>query len=211
MRAAPAFVRLEGDVVPARRAKAPVKLDGELDEWTDVPAVPLKGSALSGGLFKAMWDESALYVAVAVRDADVKACDEQGIGVNWRWGFDGVTLRVNTSDTGELLPTDAGTMLPCGYQAVSLAVSGRKSGYPLSLCVSPANVRFAAKPIEGGYVLEAAIPAREYGILPVAGASIGFDLQLHGAVGTFCRYSKREGALYDGRRLGRLQFTETGR
>ena len=95
--------------------------------------------------------------------------------------------------------------LPDGYLVVNMAVSGRKYGYPIT-GVSPANVRFAVKRIKDGYVMEAAIPAHEYLILPATGASVGFDMQLAGAVGAFCRYSKREGMMFDGRRLGRLYF-----
>ena len=84
-------------------------------------------------------------------------------------------------------------------------MTGRKYGYPV-VGVPPANVRSASREIDGGYVLEIAIPAREYMILPLAGASIGFDLQLNGATGSFCRYSKRESHLFDGLRLGRLYF-----
>ena len=72
--------------------------------------------------------------------------------------------------------------------------------------VPQANVLSAAKRIGGGYVLEVVIPSREYMILPNEGASIGFDHQLDGATGTFCRDAKREGMLFDGLRLGRLYF-----
>ena len=87
------------------------------------------------------------------------------------------------------------------------SISGRKYAFP-PVGVSPANVRTGVKRIAGGYVMEIAIPAREHMILPLAGASAGFDLQLNGATGWFCRYAKRENPTVDGLRLGRLYFGE---
>jgi hypothetical protein len=95
--------------------------------------------------------------------------------------------------------------LPDGYNIIHVAVNGRKHNYPMT-GASPANVRSAVKKLREGYIMEVAIPAREFMILPLAGASVGFDIQLKGATGTFCRYSKREGAGFDGLRLGRLYF-----
>ena len=211
VRNVPAFVKLDGDDVHAVRAPKPVKLDGVLDEWAGARQYALKGSATSGGAFMCMWDPAAIYVAVVVRDATLKEHGELGTGVNWRWGFDGAAIRLNASDlAGRSASGMVGADLHDGYAVVNVAINGRKYSHPV-LGVAPANVRFAAKRIKGGYVLEVAIPAREHMILPVAGASVGFDLQLCGATGTFCRYAKREGALTDGLRLGRLYFHQADR
>ena len=200
------FVKIEGDDVQAVRTAKPVKLDGVLDEWASVRKYSLKGSATSGGAFMCMWDPATIYVAVVVRDKQLKEAGELGTGVNWRWGFDGAILRLGASDTCARSPRGfVDVQLEDGYSVAQLAVSGRKCAYP-SVGVSPANVRFAVKRIDGGYVMEAALPAQDYMILPLAGASIGFDVQLSGATGTFCQYSKREGMTFDGLRLGRLYF-----
>ena len=202
----PDFVSFDGDRVRAKRLDKPIAIDGKLDDWAKAITYSLKGSATSGGKFQAAYDDRHLYLAVAVRDAHVKDLGEQGSGVNWVYACDGVQVALNPCDTTGKVPTGlVDIALHDGYSCLTFSVSGRMRALPFTN-LGPGHARSATRRLEGGYAMEIAIPLEDYYVLPVKGASIGFDVELKGATGTFSRYAKREGRTFDGKRMARLYF-----
>ncbi|MDD5708609.1 MAG: sugar-binding protein, partial [Kiritimatiellae bacterium] len=202
----PDFISFDGERVKAKRVAAPMTLDGKLDDWAGATMYSLKGSGTSGGSFQSAYDDKNLYLAVVVRDADVKSFGEEGAGCHWSYACDGVQVSLNPSDTAGKVPTGlVDALLHDGSANLLFSVSGRMKTMPFT-SLPPANARSKTRRVNDGYVMEIAIPLEDYGILPEKGASIGFDVQLKGATGTFSRYAKRESRTFDGKRLARLYF-----
>lgn len=203
---APNFISFDGERVRAKPVDQAIAIDGKLDDWANASTYSLKGSETSGGSFRAAYDDHNLYLAVVVRDANVKDFGEEASGVHRSYACDGVTVSLNPSDTAGKVPSGlCDALLHDGYANLTFSVSGRIRAMPFT-CKSPANVRSATRRLDDGYVMEMAISLEDYGILPAEGASIGFDLALRGATGTFSRYAKRDGRTFDGKRLARLYF-----
>ena len=104
-----------------------------------------------------------------------------------------------------LLLTAVVLILIVALRSISSGAQEDNPGMPFTV-VAPGRARTATQRLKDGYAMEIAIPLADYYILPVRGASIGFDLQLRGATGTFGRYARREGRTFDGKRLARLYF-----
>ncbi len=206
VKAAPAFISFDGERVKARRVGKPIAIDGKLDDWPNAESHALKGSDISGGSFQTAYDDAALYLAVVVRDAAVKNFGEEGAGCHWSYACDGVNVSLNPSDTANKVPSGiVDAPLHDGYANLTFSVSGRMKAMPFT-CLPPAHAQSATRRLDAGYVMEIAIPLEDYGILPAEGASIGFDIGLRGATGTFSRYATRDGRTFDGKRLARLYF-----
>ncbi|MCF7855376.1 MAG: beta-galactosidase [Candidatus Pacebacteria bacterium] len=204
----PEFVSFDGDRVRAQRTKQPITIDGSLDDWSDAETYALKGSATSGGRFRVAYDNTYLYLAIAVRDDHVKNLGEEASGVNWVYACDGAEIALNPCDTTGKVPSGiVDNWLHDGFAALTFSVSGRMRAMPFTVA-GPGDAKTATQRLEGGYAMEITFPLEDYCILPAAGASIGFDVKLKGATGTFSRYARRQGREKDGKRLGRLYFTQ---
>lgn len=206
VRGDPDFVSFDGERVRARRVAEPMAIDGRLDDWAGHETYELKGSAVSGGVFRAAYDDDYLYLAVVVRSDNVKELGDADSAVNWYYAGHGVRVSLNASDTAGRVPSDLlDVHLHDGVANLFFEVGGRMRAMPYTV-PAPGRARSATRRIENGYVMEIAVPLEDYYILPAEGASIGFDLLLRGATGTFSRYARREGRWKDGRRLARLYF-----
>ena len=93
-----------------------------------------------------------------------------------------------------------------GFTTLAVSMDGQKYMNTAS-GVSPAAVRSATVEIEGGYILEVAIPLRCVMLPPVANANVGFNLRIS-TQGRQMRFSMYDARAADGvtdrRRVGRL-------
>jgi hypothetical protein len=202
----PEFVSFDGERVRAKRAAEPITVDGSLKDWAGHETYSLKGSATSGGLFRAAYDDRFLYLVVVARANNVKELGEEGTGVNWVYGCHGVDVSLSPSDTSGGVPSGlVDNQMYDGFSRLTFEVSGRMRAMPFTV-PGPGNALTVTRRMDEGYVMEIAIPLEDYYILPVKGASIGFDLGLKGATGTFSRYAKRQSGDKESKRLARLYF-----
>jgi len=207
------IVSFPEDCVQAVRARGPIKIDGRADEWRDVPRFAVKSSSATGGQFALQWDDESLYVLAVVRDDDLKKLEEEGSDVNWIWRYDGILMVLSPANTAPL--TVGGALYDAKYRAAQTAllvsITGRK--YANSACgFSAAAVRSAAQQVEGGYVMELAIPLREVMVPPVAGADLGFEFKVmnNGRAISFARFADRESWLSDPIHMARLELVGAG-
>ncbi|MDD5707130.1 MAG: sugar-binding protein [Kiritimatiellae bacterium] len=195
------------DVVKASRARGAIVIDGNADEWRAIPRYAVKGDSERGGEFALQWDADNLYVLAVVRDADLRDVEEKGNGANWLWLYDGIQLVLNTADSAPL--TVGGALYDAKYRATQTAlcvsITGRKyanspSGF------SAAATRSAVRKVEGGYVMEVALPLRDVMLPAQAGANAGllFSIVDYGSGMGFTRFCDREGWLGDPLHFGRL-------
>ncbi len=167
---------------------AKVVIDGRLDEWRDIPLIPIERKQgkdyiepveLPGTGFRLGWDADHLYLAVHVRDEAVVNV-HRGKGL---WNGDAVELfleidkepnaieRIYDDDCYRfiLAPTSAD-------EKPAVAVLGNPK---LPADYNPAGVQLAVQRSEDGYTLEAALPAEELRDWdPGPGKVIGFNLFL---------------------------------
>jgi len=207
----PSFYSCPQDEVRAVRAARPVKIDGQIAEWRDIPRYDVKSRPDAGGQFAFQWDREHLYVLAVVRDADLKKVEEQGGDANWIWTYDGICLVLNPANTAPL--TVGGALYDAKYRAAQTAllvsITGRKyANSPSGFSAAP--VRSAVGEIEGGYVMEVAIPLKDVMIPPVAGANLGFEFKIvnNGAEIGFARFADRENWLLDPLLFARLRLVE---
>jgi len=158
------------------------------------------------------WDREHLRVLpVTTWDRDLKKVEEQGGEANWIWACDGICLVLNAANSAPL--TVGGALYDAKYRAgqtaLLVSITGRKyanspSGF------SAAAVRSAVGEIEGGYVMEVAIPLKDVMIPPLAGANLGFEFKLinDGAELGFARFADRESWLLDPLLFARLRLVE---
>jgi hypothetical protein len=205
------FVSFPEDGVPAVQTQAPVKVDGQADEWRAVRRAAVKSRPEAGGEFAFQWDEENLYVLAVVRDAHLKRIEEQGGDFNWIWGYDGILLVLNPANTAPL--TVGGALYDARYRAAQTAllvsITGRK--YANSAAgFSAAAVRSAVQEVEGGYVMEVSVPLREVMAPPVAGADLGFEFKIvdDGSEMGFARFADREGWQFDPLLFARLRLVD---
>lgn len=163
-------------VIRAPRARGPVAIDGDLDDWACVPFVRLDADtaaevtpstprARSAYEFAVVWDEAGIYVAVRAiddfiggqRTADVYQNDSVEVYVD----ADGVL-------TGAYGPNDHQYVVD--HQNVS-----EDYGPEPPLRPPQAGFSSAIAKVTGGYVVEMRIAPSELGTTFQAGAQLGFD------------------------------------
>ncbi len=134
-----------------------IVLDGNLDEWADVPVFSantsrqiLRGAVLWRGPdvdsfdIQFMWDDERLYIAATVRDP-VFEQPETGPAV---WGHDALWIYVDGTDEGKRLSAKFTlAQTPRGPQVWDWVGSGWQP-----------NAELAWQETENGYIYEAAIP-----------------------------------------------------
>ncbi len=189
------------DIVHAARVlEPPPQVDGDLSEWAMLvypAAEPEFGRAawrgpedLSGS-WNIAWDDLYLYLALKVRDdvlvppiLDTPSGSAAGQGAAGEALFKGDTLElwlsVNPGQRGETLserefqlglsPGDVagGTTAPEAYLWQPKNFAGRVQ-----------DVRLAARRVDGGYALEAAIPWSVFRLTPFTNEGFGFALALN--------------------------------
>jgi hypothetical protein len=161
-----------------------IAIDGDLADWEGVPLVavakgPKPAPTPEDGsfLFGAVADAENLYVLVQVADRTIIAGQHGGD----YWNEDSVEVYINATghfDLKSYKPGVAQITFPAanlGKPVDEAEVSG--SDYQRGIRV--ATIRTTA-----GYAIEAAIPlkAHDWTIKPAAGTTIGFQVQLNGAM-----------------------------
>jgi len=195
VRMPPEVVRTPGDTVRAVRATGKITVDGSAEEWRDTPRYAVRSRPDTGGEFALRWDDENLYILTAAQDADLRREEEKGNEVNWLWMYDGILLTLNTANSAPM--TEGGAVYDAKLNAaqtmLAVSITGRK--YGVSACgFSAAAVRSAVKEVEGGYVMETAVPLAAVMLPSVAGADVGFDFRIvnNGSQKGFARYTDRE-------------------
>ena len=174
--------------VEARQMTVTPLIDGNLDEWADMPAFESShlvyqvdgwdGTDDVTALWRLGWDNGNLYVAVQVDD-DYHVQTQNG---NQIFKGDGVSLQLDTqleADFGNRLsPDDFQINLSpgdfAGTPPVAYRFRGDNSG---NLTDMPGHgIQVAARRSGDGYTLEAAIPWSNLGITPQSGLELGIAL-----------------------------------
>lgn len=182
----PAQARPNGTPVRAIRLASPPTIDGDLAEWSSsVYAVSQivfgsgnwTGTPDCSGSYYIGWDDSALYLAIGVRDdthVQLASGSKLYLGDDVEIQFDAnlaadFTSTYLSSDDYQLglSAGDFASRAPEAYRWYPAALAGRLSG-----------VTVRAKSTADGYVLEAQIPWSTLAITPAAGQSFGFALSL---------------------------------
>lgn len=177
--------RVRAGSVPwtAPRRVAPPIIDGRLDEWTGTPivvdSVVYGADAWDGpddvnGVALASWDDRALYLGVRVAD---DTFSQPSTGRRLHMG-DSLELQVDTDLDGDWsVDSYNGDDWQIGLSPGDF--DGRSpEAYVWRPVARPADaVEIGARLIEGGYVLEAAIPWPLLGVDP--GAMLGLGVALN--------------------------------
>jgi hypothetical protein len=136
----------DGDVLLVRKASKPPVIDGKADagEWTFGQKIEKRvaGAAWNNSAaFDAVWDKEKLHVAVRVTDGAVKAGDGVEIFI------DGLNNREATYNFDDRL--------------IVLSPAGDRSR---AGCIGDMFlITTKGSPVEGGYLIEAAIPWKNFG------------------------------------------------
>ena len=85
------------------KATGPVTLDGDLKEWKDVPALPVRDKDGKPGHVQALWDEKGLYLAATATDPDIKFNQAEP------WRADCLEVWVDRAYTREIEQSDPAT------------------------------------------------------------------------------------------------------
>lgn len=182
---AAALVLNEADIVhSARIIEVPPKLDGDLAEWTALVypinsvsfGAPNRASAADiSGSWSTAWDDKYLYLAVKAKDdALAQLAKEQDL-----FKGDGLEIWLSTevNNRGEqLTERDFQFGLTAGN---GLAAPDAFLWLPNQFKGRVQDAVIAARPLEGGYGIEMAVPWSVFRLTPFAGQSFGFTLALN--------------------------------
>ena len=179
----------ETNVVAGRFA--PI-LDGDPADWAGQPAYTSPYTVFTGDTWDGSddlaatwqigWDETFLYIAVSVAD-DVHSQSQTG---NQAFRGDSVELQIDADRGGDLGPTlstddfqislspgDFGALQPSAWLFQGTA-GGDMGDAPAGNLIT-----VLARPTDGGYTLEAAIPWRDLNIAPTPGLVIGLAVNVN--------------------------------
>lgn len=175
-----------GDVTAAYVNAAP-NIDGVLDEWPGDNAVrsTYRVYAYSGwdgsedldAVWQLAWDESRLYVAVAVTD-DMHVQTQQGALI---YQGDSVELQIDINPAANATRVNPATsqiiLSPGNFGANPPAAARFRGNDNGDLPFLPGhNIELAAQQTADGYTLEAAIPWSDVNLTPAAGMQLGLAL-----------------------------------
>jgi len=176
--------------VIARRAARPPTIDGNLDEWggreyaIDQVVHQEQGGEWTGpgdlgGTFRVAWDDQYLYLALRVQDDWHVQTQEP----RTMYKGDDVEIQIDTDLAGDFddasLGGDDGQL---GLSAHDLA-AGPYAAYVWRPPEreGPIDIPMAFRPVDGGYLLEAAIPWSALNLSPQSRAAYGLAVSLSDA------------------------------
>lgn len=181
----------EEEDVEAQSLANPPLIDGNLDEWADIPtyessyrvfnAENWDGTEDVRAFWRLGWDRNNLYAAVVVED-DIHVQTQRGNSI---FKGDGVSIQLDTqfeADFGpRLSPDDFQINLSPGdfveTSPVAIRFRGDNSGNLIDMVGH--GIQVAAKRSASGYTLEAAIPWSNLGITPETGLQMGIALNVN--------------------------------
>lgn len=187
-----AEVESEDEDIEARSlAASPPLIDGNLNEWEDVPTIEsmhlvFNAESWDGtddvrAFWQLGWDRDNLYTAVLVED-DTHVQTQRGNSI---FKGDGVSIQLDTqleADFGpRLSPDDFQINLSpgdfAGNPPVAIRFRGDNSGNLIDMVGH--GIQVAALRSGNGYTLEAAIPWGNLGITPESGLQMGIALNVN--------------------------------
>ena len=169
------------------RAAAPVKVDGDLSEWSGrwkgEIALKTEGNTADEAVsLDVMWDATSLYLAFKVKDNEVGNTEERSL-----WMGDCVEVFLNVMDDFGL-PKKGGAGVglatpkygPDDYQFL-FGVNGKQISGSANPLHNPDGSQFTDLPFavtrtDDGYQMEMAIPWSELQLKPVVGYTLGFSV-----------------------------------
>jgi hypothetical protein len=178
-------------VVAPRAASAPT-IDADAADWPgplnySSPYLVFTGDMWDGSddlaaTWQVSWDDANLYLIADVAD-DIHSQSQTG---NEAFRGDSIELQIDADRLGDYEPA----LSPDDYQ-ISLS-PGDFAGLPPSAfrfqgttagamldATSPHAIVVAARPVDAGYTLEAAIPWRDLGLSPSPGLVIGWAVNVN--------------------------------
>jgi len=179
--------------VAALRAEAPVKVDGDLSEWTNAIPVPLDSSHASvgpvepgdfGAVLTALHDGERLYLGARVSDDEISATDRAS-----RDFMDSDYIRLYLSARSPHERSASGlteedlvlAINPFGGERPLVKVPDY--GFKTRPLPDPSAVQVAARRTPGGYEAEIALPLSLIGPDVKEGKRLGFNVMLGDADG----------------------------
>ncbi len=163
-------------------ASRSVTLDGDLSEFSSAPAVTVTTGEATG-VFRVLWDSTALYVGVEVRDADLYV-HGRGKDNPDLWHADGIEVHLDPMLTLTAQPDDDDRQVICTvagdvYDAHgSCAVADTSFDLGITRSVVPAGTLNDTAP-DTGYKVELKIPWSGIGVSPEKGILMGADFALN--------------------------------
>lgn len=180
----PAFQ--ENGAVEARQMAAAAVIDGNLDEWANMPAFASSylvfntpewdGSDDVQATWRLGWDNNNLLIAVEVED-DVHVQTQSG---NQIFKGDSVSLQIDSNLEGDFGPGLSSddyqiNLSPGDFVGITPSAFRFQGGVD-----APGHgITLAAQQTGEGYRLEAAIPWQDIGLAPAAGMKIGLALNVN--------------------------------
>ncbi|MBI5397390.1 MAG: hypothetical protein HZA91_19000, partial [Verrucomicrobia bacterium] len=187
----------------------PPALDGQLEDWSNVPGALLlnrrEQATWGGGAWKSAsdlsakvwlaWRQDMLYLAADVTDDKIRQT-ERGAGI---WKGDSIQLLLDVAPDEE---TARGHFGKGQFQIAFSPGNFQRTGYSLNDCPPEAycfrpegfvlkGALVAAQQTERGYTLEAAIPWPLLGVRqPAAGMPVSFEIAVFDSDGTEARSEK---------------------
>jgi hypothetical protein len=183
------------------KAKSPIKIDGDIDDWKDIPEVKLENrltrdkslKSLSdsdfSGWFKTAWDEKGFYLCVKITDDKFILKEHQKAAENWNNDtlqvyFDTLCDARRRETRGYDISEYDYTVYPADGGKKSEVFMRRSPDIQLTLGLEAfpdnavaGNVPSAFKQTDGGYIYEVFFPAVR--LMPAKmekGYNIGFGL-----------------------------------
>lgn len=177
--------------VATARLNTPPQIDGDLAEWLALPSVTAPfvteqeaswdGSMDIFTIWRAAWDDDALYLSVIVQDDTLV----QTQAAKFAYRGDSIELQFDTDLNGDLgpqvspddfqyvvSPGNFGSLAPGVYRFQG-DVEGNMNDAPGTAA------RVAAIRTDDGYILELAIPWSDMGVTPEEGLQIGAALSVN--------------------------------
>ncbi|MBV9462917.1 MAG: hypothetical protein JO317_01695, partial [Verrucomicrobiae bacterium] len=200
------------------RASAPVKIDGKLDEWASASGTALKppeflesgaiqdGSDCSANV-RYLWDDSALYVLIEVKDDDVVQTRDQDL----IWKDDCVEFYVDPAGDGLVWNDPKDFQIGFAPGSSTGESSAKTWAWFQKRAPTPEQVKAVATRTADGYTIEAAISWLYLGIQPKAGLVVNASPAIHDRDEKVASEGKLMWAFdevgdSDARRLGRLEL-----
>jgi LCP family protein required for cell wall assembly len=177
----------ESDIAHAAAVNGPPpSIDGDLTEWTALvyPAnQPVfgrenwQGTSDASASWNVAWDNTYLYLAVKVRD-DVFVQNATGENLFKGDGLE-LLMDIDPGQRGDAL-TERDFQLGLSPGNLVAGTSGPEAyrWWPKNLPHNVDGAKLAARLIEGGYALEAAIPWTAFNLTPFSGEGMAFTLSV---------------------------------